>query len=212
MSKFMHLIYLAIIALLSGLLWQAYQQDDTYSALAPTAVIEQETPVTVPSDITAASATPTEPRTSGSMEPEEVERARPREQQESPITLADLDIDMKAFHAKQTQRLEDLRTRVDREGIDQDWHYQVSQDVAAVFADPDNDLSPDMLNGVRCGTSVCEVLISDKITAPLDTLIKVQKSLRQRPWFTSDYQTLFQADAHEGNHTIFFERFTETTP
>ncbi|WP_126833398.1 hypothetical protein [Pseudidiomarina aquimaris] len=211
MSKFVHLSYWVVILVLSALLWRAH--NDT--------VAEPNTSLVNGDEQASATASQPAKRSPGNEVTNENlgTTSKLSEQQPSattPVPQDDIrqvatvvrpatEDEATARMMAQLQRAQSYPERLQREGVDQDWNYQVSSDVERIFSEV-TGLSEDYLGEVNCRMSLCEVQVSANTTAPIDTMMRLQKALIEMPWYTEDYSTIFDATDKNGYYRIYLER------
>lgn len=217
MSKLMHVVYWLVIVVLGSLLWREYQavssHVDTVSVGAEksqdtdaTEGVSKDSKVSGTSDLTVQLAPP-------SGDAAEENQSLPAAESESNATAElasqaandEATDDATAKMLAQLKRAQDYPQRLQREGVDQDWNYQVSSDVERIFSDV-TGLDKEHLGGVTCRMTLCEVLVSAQTEAPIDTMMRLQKSLIDMPWYTEDYSTIFDATDKDGFYRIYLER------
>ncbi len=202
MSKLMHVAYWLVIVILASLLWREHQTEATPAEMQTVA----ETNPQISADSAAASVVGNRSQASQG----EVQRptSTPPETASVEVTetfAADLNDDATTQMLAQLQRVKTYPARLESEGIDQDWSYQVSSDVERVFTDV-TGLDKDHLGGVTCRMTLCEVRVSALTQSPIDTMMRLQKSLIEMPWYTEDYSTIFDATDKDGFYRIYLER------
>lgn len=219
MSKLTHFIYWIVILGLAGLLWQAH---NTNALLTSVESAEDLDPLTAKTSPAAKnlSAAPSANDPLGSAPEERIDTTSKRvEQLSSTVTpLPQEDIQQVANVVRpvtedeatermmaQLQRAKSYPERLQREGVDQDWNYQVSSDVERIFAEV-TGLSEEHLGEVNCRMTLCEVQVSTRTNAPIDTMMRLQKALIEMPWYTEDYSTIFDATDKNGYYRIYLER------
>ncbi|WP_417689757.1 hypothetical protein [Pseudidiomarina sp.] len=211
MSKLVHLIYWVAILVLSALLWRAH--NDTVSDSSTTlAKGDGQASVTASQPAKRSpvnEATNQSLGTTSKLSEQQPSAATPVPQEDirqvatvvRPATGDEATERMMA----QLQRAQSYPERLQREGVDQDWNYQVSSDVERIFSEV-TGLSEDYLGEVNCRMSLCEVQVSASTTAPIDTMMRLQKALIDMPWYTEDYSTIFDATDKNGYYRIYLER------
>ncbi len=219
MSKFVHLGYWVVILVLSALLWRAHNHTVADSSTT-IATGDKQASVTASQPAMSARGNEVlkgnqEPNREGSLGTTD----NLHEQQASATTpVPQEDIRQVATVVRpatedeatermmaQLQRAQSYPERLQREGVDQDWNYQVSSDVERVFSEV-TGLSEDYLGEVNCRMSLCEVQVSANTAAPIDTMMRLQKALIEMPWYTEDYSTIFDATDKNGYYRIYLER------
>lgn len=213
MSKLMHVVYWLVIVVLGSLLWREYQTEsspaDTVSVGAEKAPqtlstegLADDSSVGGTSELTVQLAPPSGQAADETESPSTLENGSAETVEVSTEEVAD---DATAKMLAQLQRAKDYPQRLQREGVDQDWNYQVSSDVERIFSDV-TGLDKEHLGGVTCRMTLCEVLVSTQTEAPIDTMMRLQKSLIDMPWYTEDYSTIFDATDKDGFYRIYLER------
>lgn len=210
MSKLTHLIYWVLILVLSILLWQAYGDSDAEAETA-IALPRAERPAAGVEPATAVGSTETAIELVDNGHPSslhrEIESSTPPRTQGQAIVNVDAIPEDEATQRmlKQLQRAERYPDLLQTEGIDQDWNYQVSSDVKRIFSEV-TGLPEEYLGEVNCRMTLCEVQVSARTTAPIDTMMRLQKALIEMPWYTDAYSTLFDATDDGGFYRIYLER------
>lgn len=211
MSKFVHLGYWVVILVLSALLWRAHNHTIADSS---TTIATGDTQASVTASQPAKRSPENEATNeslgnTSTLSEQQPNAATPVPQEDirqvatvvRPATEDEATERMMA----QLQRAQSYPERLQREGVDQDWNYQVSSDVERVFSEV-TGLSEDYLGEVNCRMSLCEVQVSANTTAPIDTMMRLQKALIEMPWYTEDYSTIFDATDKNGYYRIYLER------
>lgn len=219
MSKLTHLVYWIIILGLGGLLWQAHNTN-ALSTQAESVETFDQMAVTPSPSATNTRATPSANDPRGSITAEGTATTiKVVEQQPSaatPVPQEDIrqvatvtrpvteDEATKRMMA-QLQRVKSYPERLQREGVDQDWNYQISSDVERIFSEV-TGLPTEHLGEINCRMTLCEVQVSTRTTTPIDTMMRLQKALIEMPWYTEDYSTIFDATDKNGYYRIYLER------
>ncbi|RUO55354.1 hypothetical protein [Pseudidiomarina homiensis] len=222
MTKLMHFIYWSVIIILAMLLWREHQDMPSSSGVTTiekSAEINSAAREATQTEITSADVESNDSATATWVSADEANGVPPTaaaddgaladndEQLPSApeATNNDANEDANARMLAQLQRAQNYPQRLQREGVDQDWNYQVTSDVERVFADV-TGLDKEHLGGVTCRMTLCEVLVSARTGSPIDTMMRLQKRLIEMPWYTEDYSTIFDATDSDGFYRIYLER------
>ncbi|WP_258240593.1 hypothetical protein [Pseudidiomarina homiensis] len=222
MTKLMHFIYWSVIIILAVLLWREHQDMPSSSGVTTIekrAEVNSAASAATPTEITSAADESNGSVTATRMPEAEAHGVLPTaaanggatddndEQSPSAMEADDDDAyaDANERMLAQLQRAQSYPQRLQREGVDQDWNYQVTSDVERVFTDV-TGLDKEHLGGVTCRMTLCEVLVSARTNSPIDTMMRLQKRLIEMPWYTEDYSTIFDATDSDGFYRIYLER------
>ena len=211
MSKWIHVIYLSIIAVLSYFLWQQPTSQPLVTKEIEV-VKTTKTPATVVAknvnDVDESSLSQSS-QTTATSEDLETQATTTRIEQEafvpvSPDTGSSAEDEKIAEMLRNMVNMEDVKQRMQTEPTDQDWAYAMEENLRLIY-DSNENLQSASLNHIECRTTVCEIEFGNSNT-PIDFMSKFHSAIVQSGWYSDDYQSMMTSDSNTKVHTIYLVR------
>ncbi|CUA83337.1 hypothetical protein [Pseudidiomarina woesei] len=211
MSKWIHVIYLSIIAVLSYFLWQQPRSQPSITkeievvktTKAPATTVAESAKNLDTSGVNELSQTAT---TRGN--PETQSTTAPMEEQSfvpvSPAAGASPEDEQLAEMLRNMLNMEEVKQRMQSEPTDQDWAYAMEDNLRLIY-DNNENLQSASLNHIECRTTVCEIEFGNSNT-PIDFMSKFHSQIVQSAWYSDDYQSMMTSDSNTKVHTIYLVR------
>ncbi len=208
MTKWTHLIYLSIIAVLSYLLWQ---QSATITEPAQQRV--NPLPLTTDSQLTAWQGKEHQIEreiTADTIKHRAVEVAEvdvtdnisptapPPRTEYTSLQYTDAEV---AELLKKAINVDKVKELIQTEAIDQDWAYAMQENLQLLY-DKNESLHRATLNYIECFTTVCEVEFTNT-EAPIDFMTNFHQKMVQEQWYSGRYQSVMMTDSETQTQTFY---------
>ncbi len=208
MTKWTHLIYLSIIAVLSYLLWQ-----ESAAITQPAQQQVNPLPLTTDSQLTASQGTQHQIEreiTVDTIKHSEVEVAEvdvtdhsaptapPPRTEYTSLQYTDAEV---AELLKKAINVDKVKELIQTEAIDQDWAYAMQENLQLLY-DKNESLHRATLNYIECFTTVCEVQFTNT-DAPIDFMSSFHQKMVQEHWYSERYQSVMMTDSETQTQTFY---------
>lgn len=215
MTKWTHLSYLSIIAILTYLLWQQpltvaqrVQQPQSTSSSLASDTQDAKSPNTAPQIEAAIAVETVENSASEISEAVEIEAAEGSAANQQPIrtesrslTYSDAEV---AELLKKTINVDKVKELLHTEAIDQDWAYAMQENLRLLY-DNNEALHRATLNHIECYTTVCEVEFTNT-EAPLDFMQSFHLNMVKEQWYSGNYQSVMMTNSETKTQTFYIVR------
>ncbi len=218
MTKWTHLSYLSIIAVLTYLLWQQpmtapqpVQLPQPNSSNLASAIQDAKSPNTatqIEGAIAIESAENSASEITETVATLEIEAAegsaanqQPSRTESRSLTYSDAEV---AELLKKTINVEKVKELLHTEAIDQDWAYAMQENLRLVY-DNNHGLHRATLNHIECYTTVCEVEFTNT-EAPLDFMQSFHLNMVKEPWYSGNYQSVMMTNSETKTQTFYIVR------
>lgn len=202
MTKWIHIIYLSIIAVLSYLLWQ--QPDKTVTVTTEKVIANQPKPQhKIERSITIESEEHTDVLIAEGAASTEQQTQTEKQIRTEEISLHYTNAEIAELLAK-TINVEKVKERMQTEAIDQGWAYAMQENLKLLY-DKNESLHRATLNNIECRTTVCEVQFTNT-EAPIDFMSNFHQKMVQSQWYNGNYQSVMTSDSETQTQTFYIVR------
>lgn len=215
MTKWAHIIYLSVIAILSYLLWQQFSAPQQQAHLLQKNAQQQEetemvaVATTKPEEITVN--TPNSADTNSDIIAEQrpaeaTNRTSGETSSGSTSSLRFTDAEM-AEMLKNAINVDKVKERMQTEAIDQDWAYAMQENIQVLY-DQNESLHSVNLDEIECRTTVCEIQFTET-NAPIDFMSSFHSKMVTSPWYNESYQSVMLSNSESQTQTFYIVRMDE---
>ncbi|PHR65359.1 MAG: hypothetical protein COA51_05885 [Idiomarina sp.] len=205
MTKAMHGVYLAIIAVLAYILWSQPEPnavDTSATQVTKQIVVEKEIRADGKEEIEVIATTANDtPKTNS--DTGEAKQVRETEVDQPRVTKAERDVEIEKL-LREAIDIDEVQQRIHTESIDQDWAYNMQDSIVRLY-DDNEALQSATLSGVECRTTVCRVEFTGTDT-PIDHMQKFHQEMVSSPWFDTTYQSVMISNSKDKKHAVYIVR------
>ena len=214
MTKWIHIVYLSVIVILSYLLWQQSSAPQQANLLQENAQQQEETEVVAvatakPEQATLSTSTSADTSSDTVAEQQTTEAVDSASGDTSAASTSDLhftDAEM-AEMLKNAINVEKVKERMQTEAIDQDWAYAM-QDNLQLLYDKNESLHVANLDRIECRTTVCEIQFTES-NAPIDFMSSFHSKMVTSPWYNESYRSVMISNSESQTQTFYIVRTTD---